>query len=178
MHTIRQAYEWLCVAVVTFGLVSAPMLACQSAPLTAGEQETFDAQVAAGDEDGAVATQTQANERQVRGILDFALGWIPNLPESAKTTIVAAGAPLGASLLFKRPREHYGKALKAIAQSAVELNPVGASVAPGKAAMQIGEAVKSIARAWGLSHTTDDPAELERVAAKLKAKQAADQTPL
>lgn len=174
MRTIQRAYEWLCVALVTLGLVSAPMLACQAAPLTAGEQETFDAQVAAGDEDGAVATQTQANERQVKGILDFALGWIPNLPESAKTTIVAAGAPLGASLLFKRPREHYGRAIKALAQSAVELNPVGASVAPGKAALQLGEAFKSVARAWGLQHTTDDPDELERVAAKLKARREAE----
>lgn len=68
---------------------------------------------------------------------------------------LAAGKPwliALAPLIFKRPRQHFGKALK-------DLNPFDGQVAPGAA-------LEGLMKAYGLKHSTEDPEELARLAEK------------
>jgi hypothetical protein len=102
--------------------------------------------------DGAVTEQreiTKAIEaRTGGGLIDMAL---PFLPAPVREPVAVLGTTI-IGLFFKRTRKHVGSAVKNTAK------------------LNLGEAIADFARALGWKHTTEDPDQLARTAAMLKAK--------
>jgi hypothetical protein len=94
-----------------------------------------------GDSNAVVADIRQRTEGTLLGTA------LPFLPAPVRENLPLISPLL--ALLWKRPREHAGKAVK----SALKLN--------------VGEMLLDLARAMGLRHTTDDPKELVAAAASV-----------
>jgi hypothetical protein len=91
----------------------------------------------------------QATTSKWGGLFDLINTLVPGIPKPVSEILLGVGVPL----LFKRPREHAGDALKSITEGA------------------LGDVVSSIAKMYGLKHTNDTSEELIGVAKSLALKE-------
>lgn len=101
--------------------------------------------------------ERELREINGRGFLGFATAFWPQL--AAVAPVAAAGIGAAAGLFSPRWREHAGKALK--------------SLVPADGRMDVGAFMVSVAKAYGLAHTSSDPAELADVVDELVTKKTA-----
>ncbi len=150
-------------AAVAAGEHAVAVAAADAALAAEASRKTEEARAAAA-QGHADEIVTAAAERQV-GLWTALLDFLP-LPMDKEGGKKALGALL-VTALFKRPRDLYVKALKGVGRSAVALNPIGAPMAPGLAAIELINALRDGFGAVGLKHTTEDPEELAHALRKV-----------
>lgn len=159
MNWIREIRKWGSFTFISMLLVCMPLAGCrgvtqgqnaaQAAEYYAQAQEAEkagDSELAAELFEKAAEYQRLANESESADIINYVLGWIPGIPNSAKGAIAALGSAAAGSLFYERPRSNWKKAGGAMLDA---LRGLG----NGGAMSGVGNALYSMKAVVGLEHT-------------------------
>ena len=166
MNWIREIRKWASFTVLSLVLVCMPIMGCRAASgneldmaRMAAYIEEAEAAEASGDlvlakqlYEKAAEIQQQMNEEESGDIINYVLGWIPWIPNSAKGALAAVGSAAVGSLFYERPRSNWKKVGGAVLDAVRGLGN-------GKAMKGAGNALYAMKAVVGFEHTERASAE-------------------